>query len=241
MAAENADPKGGLAVAVGLDDELEAISGGADVAGANLRAGGGEAVAEHAAAWGAISQATADLVILVDDGRAVGGQRFEELELARLDPLHRLEALEVLGADGGQDADGRAKQATEEGDVAGHPVAELGDEDLVAGLELLADDAGDAHRGVVAAGRAEDRVAGREDRAEELLRAGLAVGTGHGHDGRGEAAELRSGVAQVVPAESLLDRPEQEIRLGDEQGGGGGRVGEQERGVAAQPPGRRRG
>ena len=153
----------GLAVAVSLDGEAQAVAGGPDVAGAHLGAGLGLAVADDAQAPGCrpVPDGPDQRVVLVDHRDPVRRQRLDQLLFGLDDPLHRLEPLQVLRADRGQDADARLDQVAEEADVAGHVVAKLGHEHLVGRLELLAQHAAQAHRRVVAAGRLRARASAR--------------------------------------------------------------------------------
>src|SRR5205823_237201 len=124
---EHADLEGGLAVAVGLDQELQPVSARAHVAGSELGTLALQSEADDGGGRRPIGQAADQFVVLVDDRYTVGGKGLEQLALAGYYPLHRLEALEMLRADRREHADTRAQQPTEEGDVAGHPVAQLGD------------------------------------------------------------------------------------------------------------------
>src|SRR3712207_7073389 len=68
------------------------------------------------------------------------------------------------------------------------------------------DDTREAHRRVVAARRFEHSVARREDRGQELLRAGLAIRTGHGHDGGSEAARSEEHTSELQSRQYLVCR-----------------------------------
>ena len=126
------------------------------------------------------------LVIGVEDGPAVGRQRLDQLTLAGLDGLDGAGPGEVHAAHGGDDADGGAGQARQQGDLAGRVEAHLEHRGLVLGPQAQQRH-GQADL-VVPVGRvAQDREALLEDLRDLLLGRGLGQRAGDAHDQRVEA------------------------------------------------------
>ena len=77
-------------------------------------------------------------------------------------------------------------------------------------LEALADDAGDPHRGIDAAGGDQRRRGGFQHVPEDVLDRGLAIGAGDADDERIEPRQRRVRLLPVAPLHPRFERREQE-------------------------------
>ena len=144
-----------------------------------------------------------ELIVRVDDGGRRGGEPCDHLALGARHALERAEALQVLGARVGDQADGRARQGHERRDLAGAVGAHLDDGEAVPGRQAHE---GQRHADVVvevaARGQALPRL--RQDRGGHLLRGGLAVAAGD--------PDERAGKVRAPAARGALER---RLRVGD--------------------------
>ena len=124
-------------------------------------------------------------VVGVDDGGGLSLEPRHHLALAARHAVEISEALEVLGARVGDEADGRAREAHELGDIADAVRAHLDHRTAMRGLETH-----QRHRHAdviveIAVGR-HARAAACENRGGHLLGGGLAVAAAHADDGNRE-------------------------------------------------------
>ena len=143
------------------------------------------------------------LVVGVEDGRAAGRERLDELGLGLLDRLDRADPRQVDRLDRRHDADPRPADPGQVGDLAADVHAHLQDERLVRPIEAE-DRQRQADLVVLVALAAQGPEADGEDRADRLLGRCLGDAPGDSHRERVEAA-----------APAARDRPERVDRPAD--------------------------
>ena len=169
--------------------------------------------------------------VVVDHGKARGGQGVDQFELGALHVLDALERLEVLLAHGGDDAYLRIHQVANLLDVAYLLGTHLADEYVVVGLHLLAHGTYHAHGGVEAAGGHQHVVPLAQDAVEVVLGAGLAVATGNADDGEaGHLGQYLLGLVVIFAVDLFLDGLHQPVGRHHQIGG---QDGQSQQGAAA--------
>ena len=169
--------------------------------------------------------------VVVDHGKARGGQGVDQLELGALHVLDALERFEVLFAHGGDDAYLGIHQVADLLDVADLLGTHLADEYVVVGFHLLAHGTYHAHGGVEAAGGHQHVVPLAQDAVEVVLGAGLAVATGNADDGEaGHLGQYLLGLVVIFAVDLFLDGLHQPVGNHHQVGG---QDGQSQQGAAA--------
>ncbi len=157
--------------------------------------------------------------VVVEDSDSVGRERVDELELGFLHVLDGLERLQMLLADGSEDADGGVDEVANLGDIARLFGSHLNDENFGIRLKVLADGSDDAEGGVEAARSHNDAETLGKNTIKIMLGAGLAIRAGDADNYKARhCREDAASIANVPGIDEALDGHQKDESQRDPKG-----------------------